>query len=449
MLKIVDFKLDREQKQLQKRARNFAINEILPVVNYFDEMDVPPKFLLEKAHTAGLNNLGIPKQYGGHGYNLLDSSLVVEEVAAACPAMGTSIFGNSLGQEPLILSGNDAAKEKYLTACVKEPKIVSFATSEPMMGSDVAGIRCKAEPDGQDFILNGTKYWVTNGGYADYASIFATVDPKLRHKGLCAFFVELDWDGITVGKHIPKMGQRVSSTTAIHFDNVRIPAENVLALPGTGFLLAMKTFSQTRPIIGSFAVGAARSAMEFAMDYANKRRAFTMKLAEFQAIQFKLAEMYQKIEASRLMVWKSAWEADQGMDNTLSASITKFYTTEVVQEVLNDALQIFGGYGFTRFYPIEKLLRDIRVLTIYEGTSEIQRLVVYRYLSQIKPTMPPLDELPRLKAENAEQAAREGMKNQTVWRCRICGYVHYGEVPPEQCPYCFFPGSAFNKVWPK
>ena len=172
-------------------------------------------------------------------------------------------------------------------------------------------------------------------------------------------------------------------------------------------------------------------------------------LAEFQAIQFKLAEMYQKVETSRLMVWKSAWEADQGMDNTLSASIAKFYTTEAAQEVLNEALQIFGGYGFTKFYPIEKILRDVRVLTIYEGTSEVQRMVVYKYISKMQRTMPPLDDLPRLRADDVKQAAREGIKAQTAWRCRICGYVHYGEEPPEECPYCFFPKSAFKKVWPK
>lgn len=446
---MVDFTLSAEQKELQKKTRKFAVDEILPVVNYFDEMDVAPKFLLEKAHAAGLSNLGIDKKYGGHGYGLLDSAIVVEEIAAGCPAMGTSIYGNSLGQEPLILSSNETAKEKYLSICAKEPKIVSFATSEPMMGSDVAGIRCKAEKDGDDYILNGTKYWVTNGGLADYASIFATVDAKSRHKGLCAFFVEMDWEGIKVGKHIPKLGQRVSNTTAIHFDNVLVPAENVLAHPGEGFMLGMKTFSQTRPIIGAFAVGATRSALEFALDYAQKRRAFGQVLSEFQAIQFKLAEMYQKVETSRLLVWKSAWEADQGMDNTLSASIAKFYTTEAAQEVLNEALQIFGGYGFTKFYPIEKILRDIRVLTIYEGTSEVQRMVVYKYLSKMERTMPALDNLPRLKADDVEKAAREGIKDQTAWRCRICGYVHYGEEPPQECPYCFFPKSAFNKVWPK
>ncbi len=446
---MIDFTLSSEQKELQAKAREFALNEILPVVNFFDEEDVSPKFLMEKAHSVGLSNLSISKKYGGQGYGLLDSAIVVEEIASACPAMGTTIFGNTLGLEPLMLSNNEIAKQKYLPICVKEPRIISFATSEPTMGSDVAGIRCKAEKDGDDYILNGTKYWVTNAGLADYASIFATVDPKSRHKGIGAFFVEMDWEGVKVGKHIPKLGQRPSMTNAIKFENVRVPAENVLAEPGDGFVLGMKTFSQTRPIIGAFATGAARSALEFTLDYANKRRAFGQKLAEFQAIQFKLAEMYQKVETSRLLVWKSAWEADQEKDNTLSASIAKFYTTEAAQEVLNDALQIFGGYGFTKFYPIEKILRDVRVLTIYEGTSEVQRMVVYKYISKMKPTMPSLDDLPRLRADNVEKAAREGIKSNTAWRCRICGYIHYGEEPPEECPYCFFPKNAFKQVWPK
>ena len=268
---MIDFTLSSEQKELQTKARKFAVNEILPVVNFFDEEDVSPKFLMEKAHTAGLSNLSIAKKYGGQGHGLLDSAIVVEEIASACPAMGTSIFGNTLGLEPLMLSNNEATKQKYLPICVKEPKIISFATSEPTMGSDIAGIRCKAEKDGDDYILNGTKYWVTNAGLADYASIFATVDPKSRHKGISAFFVDMNWEGVKVGKHIPKLGQRPSMTNAIKFENVRVPAENVLAEPGAGFILGMKTFSQTRPIIGAFATGAARSALEFTLDYAHKR----------------------------------------------------------------------------------------------------------------------------------------------------------------------------------
>ncbi|MHA1341910.1 MAG: acyl-CoA dehydrogenase family protein [Promethearchaeota archaeon] len=445
---MLDFTLTPEQLELQKKAREFALKEILPVANYFDEYDLMPIFLVKKAHKAGLLNLEIEKKYGGAGLGLIESALVVEEISAADPSMGTSLFGNTLGEEPLMLSNNEAAKEKYLPVLVKEPKIISFATSEPTMGSDVAGMRCKAIKDGNDYILNGTKYWVTNGGFADYCSIFATTDPKLRHKEICAFLVELDWDGVSVGKPIPKMGHRTSNTVSIKLDNVKVPAENVLAQPGgDGFKLAMKTFSKTRPIISAFATGAARSLMEFSIDYAKKRRAFGQKLADFQNTQFKIAEIYQKVETMRLLTWKACWEADNGLDPTVSASLAKFYTTETVTEIANMALQFFGGYGYIKFFPIEKILRDIRVFTIYEGTSEIQRIVVARHaLKNYNPIMPPLEDLPRLKAENVEEAAREGIKSQAVWRCRICGYYHYGEEPPEECPYCRFPKSSFKKV---
>ncbi len=446
---MVDFKLSDKQKELRAKAREFALEEILPVVNYFDEQDQFPHYLIEKSWEKGLNNLQIPKKYGGLDYGLLDSAVIVEEISAAGPGMATSIFGNSLGQEPLIMSGNEQAMEKYLTELVKTPKIISFATSEPMMGSDVAGMRCKAEKDGEDYILNGRKYWITNAGYADYCTVFATTDPKARHKGICAFLVEMDWDGVSVGEHIPKLGQRCSNTVGIKFDNTRVPAENVLAPEGgAGFLLAMKTFGRTRPIIGSFAVGAARSALDFAIHYAKKRRAFGQKLSEFQSIQFKLAEMYQKVETSRLLTYKAAWEADQGMDPTISASITKFYSTEKAMEVANDALQIFGGYGYTKMMPIEKLLRDIRVFTIYEGTSEVQRIVVSRHvLNGYETVMPSLDDLPQYVAEDPEKAAKEGIdKNQKAYRCRICGHIHYGEEPPGECPICKYPKTAFKEV---
>jgi acyl-CoA dehydrogenase len=263
------------------------------------------------------------------------------------------------------------------------------------MGSDVSGIRCRAQADGEDFILNGTKYWITNGGLADYMSVFATVDPKQSHKGICAFLVEKEWPGVRVGRPIPKMGQRCSNTVGLNFDNVRVPKANVLAPPGKGFVLAMKTFGRTRPIIGAFGVGAARSAMEYAMDYAKKRQAFGMPIANFQAIQFKIAEMYQKVETARLLTYKAAWEADQGVDPTLNASVAKLYASEVALEVVNEALQIFGGYGYTKMYPIEKLLRDVRLLRIYEGTSEVQRVIIAgAVMSQYQPVMPALEDLP-------------------------------------------------------
>ena len=271
------------------------------------------------------------------------------------------------------------------------------------MGSDVAGMRCKAEKQGDDYILNGTKYWITNAGVADYMTVFATVDPEKRHEGIGAFLVEKEWEGVSVGDAHPETRPACSNTAGINFKNVRVPKENVIAEPGKGFVLAMKTFSRTRPIIGAFAVGAARSAMEFAIDYAKKRRAFGTKLSNFEAIQFKIAEMYQKVETSRLLVWKGAWEADNGIDPTISASIAKFYATEAAMEVVNDALQIFGGYGYTKMFPFEKLLRDIRLFSIYEGTSEVQRLIVAGYvLNSYKPVMPPLEDLPLIPGTRFE-----------------------------------------------
>ena len=442
---MLNFQLSPRQLKLQKQAREFALKEILPVAWHYDEIDETPLPVLKKAYESGLMNGDIPKKYGGQGWGLIEAVVLTEELSAACPGLATSIFDNSLGMEPLMLCNNEPLKKKYFTKILKEFKLICFATSEPGMGSDVAGIRCKAERDGDDYILNGTKYWITNGGISDYMSIFATVDPDSQHEGICAFLVERDWPGVSIGRKIPKLGQRASNTVGINFKDVRVPKENVMAPPGEGFVLAMQTFSRTRPAIGALAVGMARSAMEFATDYAKKRRAFGTKIADFQAIQHKIAEMYQKVETSRLLVWKAAWEADNQMDPTISASIAKFYATEAALEVANEALQIFGGYGYTKMFPIEKLLRDARLYRIYEGTSEVQRHIVSGYAMNVyQPVMPPLEDLPiHREMEPADAADKE---DTAVWRCRICGYVHYGDEPPDECPYCFLPKSAFKKV---
>ncbi len=447
---MLNFNLSPEHISLQKRSREFALNEVLPLAWYYDEANDLPMALLQKAFSEGFMNGDIPKKYGGHGMGLIEAAIVTEEIAAACSGLATSIFVNSLGMEPLILCNNEDLKAKYLPKIAKDFKKISFATSEPMMGSDVAGLRCNAEDKGDHYVLNGTKYWITNAGVADYMSIFATVDPKSQHQGICAFLVERDWEGVTVGKHIPKLGQRASNTAGINLKNVRVPKENVIANPGEGFLLAMKTFSRTRPIIGAFAVGAARSAMEFAMDYAKKRRAFGGKLANFEAIQFKIAEMYQMVETSRLLVLKSAWQADNGIEPTLDASISKFYATEAAVHVANEALQIAGGYGFTKLFPFEKILRDVRLLMIYEGTSEVQRIIVSGFaLGAYQPVMPPLEDLPMLRSETGGNDFYGEMKGKTAWKCRMCGHIHYGDEAPEECPYCFFPKTAFKKVWPR
>ena len=442
---MLNFSLSPEQIALRDKARRFALEEVLPIAWHYDEKDELPLYILRKAWDAGIMNLTIPPKYGGQGRGLLESALVVEEISAACAGLATSIFDNSLGTEPLLLTRNGKIRDKYLPILAKEFKLICFATSEPLAGSDVAGMRCKAEKAGEDYILNGTKYWVTNSGVADYFSIFATVDAAQGHKGIAAFLVEKGQDGLRVGQTIPKLGQRSSNTAGIHFTNVRVPAENVLAQPGEGFVMAMTTFARTRPIIGSFGVGAARSAMELAIDYAKKRRAFGARLSDFQAIDFKIAEMYQKVETARLLTWKAAWENDSGMDPTISASIAKFYATEAAFEVVSDALQIFGGYGYTRLFPLEKLLRDMRLPMIYEGTSEIQRVVVSRYMLEgYKPVMPPVEDFPLLAKRDVHLE-----KDTVAWRCRICGHTHYGPEPPEECPHCFFPKAAFKKIWPR
>ncbi len=443
---MLNFQLSSDQLALQDKARRFALQEVLPAAWYYDARDEIPLDIIRKAFEAGFLGADIPKEYGGHGLGLLESALITEEIAATCPGLATSIFDTSLGMEPLLLSSNQQAKKKYLPRMAKDGKLTAFATSEPTMGSDVAGIRCQATQQGDDFVLNGTKYWVTNGSVADYLSVFATVDSKSRHKGICAFFIETSWPGVSIGKPIPKMGQRCSNTVGIHFKDVRVPQENIIALPGEGFVLAMKTFARTRPIIGSFGVGAARAALEYSLDYVKKRHAFGSPIKDFQAIQFKLAEMFQKVETARLLTWKAAWDADQGRDGTVSASTAKLYASETALEVVNEALQIFGGYGYTKMFPIEKLLRDVRLLRIYEGTSEIQRIILADYLlNKYTSSLPALEDLPlhRLHDPLDPQAPPNTEK---VWRCRICGHVHYGDTPPSACPYCFFPDKAFKKI---
>jgi acyl-CoA dehydrogenase len=385
----MDFELTEEQKALQKKAREFAINEVLPVARKYDESEEFPMPVIKKAWEQGLLNSGIPKKYGGPGYGLLDACIIVEEISSACPGIATSIFDNNLGAEPIVIGGNEEQKARILGELTNEFKLIAFATSEPTMGSDVASMKCKAEKDGDGYVLNGAKFWITNGGFADYITVFATVDPEQKHKGIAAFIVDTKTEGVRLGKHIPKLGQRASNTVAVTLKNVRVPEKNVLAKPGRGFVLAMQTFAHTRPAIGAFATGCARSAMEYAIDYANKREAFGRPISNFQAIQHKIADMYKDIEAARLLTHKAAWEADQGLDNNMSSAIAKAFASDVVMRVTTEAVQVYGGFGYLRTYPVEKLFRDAKLYQIYEGTSEIQRIVISRFaLKGYKHAMP-------------------------------------------------------------
>ena len=465
----MDFTLTEEQEALKKKAREFAVKEVLPISASYDEAEIMPMGVIKKAWEAGLTNLGIPKEYGGQGYGLIESVIVVEEIAAACPGIATSIFDNDLGSAPIIIGGKKEQKERVLTDVTKNFKLIAFATSEPGMGSDVAGMQCRAEKDGDDFILNGTKYWITNAGYADYISLFASVDPEKKHRGIAGFIVPTDLEGVSTGQHIPKLGQRASNTCSVVLKNVRIKKENVLAKPGRGFIVAMQTFQNTRPAVAAFAIGCARSAMEYSIDYALKRKTFGRPIANYQAIQFKIANMYKDIEAARLLTYKAAWEGDQGRDNNLSSSVAKAFASDVGMDVTTEAIQIFGGYGYLRTYPVEKLFRDAKLFQIYEGTSEIQRLVISRFiLKQYEHAMPNLFELPRdeIRVEEKETAEKVLKTSQDLggkYKCQVCGFVYdpvkgdpdsgiapgtpYQEIPSDwHCPVCGAEKSQFSKI---
>jgi acyl-CoA dehydrogenase len=465
----LNFELTDEQKALKIKAREFAVKEILPFAASYDEAEVMPIAIIIKAHKAGLANLVIPKEYGGQGLGIMESVIVVEEIAAACPGIATSIFDNDLGAAPIVIGGNKEQKERVLTDITKNQKLISFATSEPGMGSDVAGMQCRAEEDGDGFILNGTKYWITNAGYADYISVFATVDPEQKHRGIAGFIVPTDYKGVSRGHHIPKLGQRASNTCSVVLKDVKIPKENVLAKPGRGFLVAMQTFQATRPPVAAFAVGTARSAMEYSIDYALKRQTFGRPISNYQAIQFKIANMYKDIEAARLLTHKAAWLGDQGEDNNIASSIAKAFASDVAMQVTTEAIQIFGGYGYIRTFPVEKLFRDAKLFQIYEGTSEIQRIVISRFvLKQYEHAMPNLFELPREEIQVDEKEVIEKVLKSSEelggkYKCQVCGFVYdpvkgdpdsgiapgtpFTDLPSDwHCPVCGAEKNKFTKI---
>ncbi len=385
---MIDFRFTDEQLELQNKTRRFAQEYMIPFAHYYDKSGEFPRPIIQKCWEEGLMNLSIPKEFGGQGLGSIEQCIAVEEMAAGCAGMTTSIYVNTLGVEPILVAGTDEQKEKYLRPLTEELKFVSFACSEPGMGSDVAGIQTRVKKEGSNYVLNGSKFWITNAPHADYFTVFASLDPSKRHKSLCAFIVEANTPGVKTGRPVDKMGHRASTTSSVMFRDAKIPEENLLGSEGKGFEIAMKTFAMTRPSIAAFATGLARSAMEYARDYVNKREVFAQKLREFEVIQFKLAEMYMKIEASRILYLKAAWTTDNVGDATIPASVAKAFATDVAMETASEALQIHGGYGYIDQYPLEKLFRDAKLYQIYEGTSEVQRLILGRHvLSGYEPAM--------------------------------------------------------------
>ncbi|MHA1964418.1 MAG: acyl-CoA dehydrogenase family protein [Candidatus Thorarchaeota archaeon] len=385
---MVDFRLTDEQQKIQNKTRKFAQEYMIPFAHYYDQTGEFPRPIIQKCWEEGLMNLSIPKEFGGLGLGSIEQCIAVEEMAAGCAGMTTSIYVNTLGAEPILVAGTDEQKEKYLRPLTEDLKFASFACSEPGMGSDVAGIQTRVKKEGNNYVLNGSKFWITNAPHADYFTVFASLDPSKRHKALCAFIVDADTPGVKTGRPVEKMGHRASTTSSVMFRDAKVPEENILSEEGKGFGIAMKTFAMTRPSIAAFATGLARAAMEYARDYVNKREVFAQKLREFEVIQFKLAEMYMKIEASRALYLKAAWTTDNVGDATVPASVAKAYATDVAMETASEAVQIHGGYGYIDQYPLEKLFRDAKLYQIYEGTSEVQRLILGRHvLSGYEPTM--------------------------------------------------------------
>jgi acyl-CoA dehydrogenase len=376
----MDLRLGDQQLALQDTARRFAQTEIAPKAPQYDQSGEFPREVIRTAWELGLSSTCIPERFGGVALSTFESCLVTEELSWGCSGITTSIMCNDLGLMPIVIAGSEDQQKEWLGACAREFRMISFCLSEPQAGSDVAGLQLLAERDGDHYVLNGTKCWITNGGVADLYTVFATLDRSTRHEGILALVVPSDLPGITKGKKEDKMGQRASDTRVIHFDNVRVPAAQRLGAEGEGFKVAMKTLDRTRPPIGALATGIARRALEESVAYAKERKAFGFPIAGFQAVQFMLADMAKDVEAARLLTWQSAWMVDQGLRASKHSSFAKCFATDAAMRVTTDAVQVFGGNGYTREYPVEKLMRDAKLMQIYEGTNQIQRLVIAREL---------------------------------------------------------------------
>jgi acyl-CoA dehydrogenase len=378
------YALTEEQLALQQTAHKFAAHEIRTVAADFDQREAFPKSQLEAAQRLGLLNLIQPVELGGSGLSLFDACLIIEELAWGCAGFATSMVANDLALTPILVGGSDLQKKLFIAPVVQAAQFASFCLSEPGAGSDAAGISTTVSVDGDMLVLNGTKQWITNAGYASQYTVFAKLQPALpgvaKHKNICCVVVPAGAQGLSVGTHEKKLGQRCSNTAQVRFDAVRVPKENMIGAPGQGFAIAMKTLDMSRPFTASIAVGIGRAACEHALQYSQERKQFEQPIASFQGLQFMLADMFTDLEAARLLTYNSARMIDAGERATLESSMAKRFAADACMRIATDALQIFGGYGYTREYPVEKLFRDAKLLQIYEGTSQIQRVVIAREL---------------------------------------------------------------------
>ena len=377
-------RLSPEFDMLYDTVKRFTLNELNPHERAVDDRDeIPPDLyrrLRKQAADLGILGTQFPPEYGGAGLGLLEQCLVWEELAAGCAGIGAALSITCLSAAPLVIAGTPEQKRQWLEPLTREPAFASYCMTEPNAGSDVAGIQTTARRDGDAYVISGTKRFITAGTAARWFSVFAYTDRSIGRDGMSCFVVPRELAGVTVARKEDMMGQRASNTAEIVFEEARVPRANLVGGEGQGFKLAMAVFDHTRPTVGALAVGIARAAMEHAFRYAQQRQTFGRPIIDYQAIQFKLADMAMEIAAARHLTWHAAWLGDQGYRNAKEASYAKAFAADMCMRVTTEAVQIFGGYGYSREYPVEKLMRDAKVVQIYEGTSEIQRLIIAREL---------------------------------------------------------------------
>ena len=375
----VNFDLTDEQQMLQKMARDFTAKEIIPKAAEYDENATFPQDIFDKAREIGLANMNVPEDFGGMGASLMEEVLVAEELGYGCTGISTSISTNGLGNLPIVIAGNDAQKAHWLgERLMDKGELVSYCMTEPAAGSNVVGIQTRAEKKGASYILNGSKTFITNASYANFFTVFAKTDPSAGHRGMSCFIVDRNTPGVSISKKFEKLGQRASDTAEVVFENVEVPEENLLGEEGHGFIIGMKVFDYSRPGVGAAAVGLLRRALDESVQYAQERETFGVPIYQHQAVGHKIANMSMDYEAARLLVWQSAWVVEQGGSNSRLSAIAKTFAADAAMKAATEAVQVFGGYGYMREYPVEKLMRDCKVFQIYEGTSEILRNVVVR-----------------------------------------------------------------------
>lgn len=373
---MISFSLTEEQQALRQLARQFGENEIAPLAAEYDREARHPLSIIEKAHGLGFMNMVVPESYGGAGLGMMETCLVTEELAACCAGIGTAIMANTLALTPLLIAATTEQMERFVAPLCVEPNLAALCMTEPQAGSDVGAIASVARRDGDRYVLNGTKTLIDNGGVAQLYSVFASTDFDQGVRGIAAFVVPANLSGVSTGKQEDKMGQRAINTSEVIFEDVVVPVENRLGEEGEGFQIFLDTLNRNKPWIAAASVGVARAALEAATKYAQEREQFGRPIASFQSIQFKLADMAIKIEGARLLTWQAACLVDQEARHACQSAIAKCYASDIAMEVTTDAVQVFGGYGYVKEYPVEKYMRDAKAFQIYTGTNEIQRYLI-------------------------------------------------------------------------